>query len=138
VALARDGLLPPIFARVSGGGAPRPGLLASTAAALLFLLTGSFRQVVAVLTVFFVANYVLAFVAVFLLRRREPRTARPYRAWGHPFTTGLALVISVAFLGGAAASDPANTARALLVLAASYPVYRLGRRFGRAWTRPET
>ena len=52
---------------------------------------------------------------------------------GFPFTTGLALLISVLFLAAAVAGDTRNSLWAMLVLAASYPVYRLVRRFGRRW-----
>jgi APA family basic amino acid/polyamine antiporter len=48
---------------------------------------------------------------------------RPYRAIGHPYTTGLALLASVAFLVGAVASDTRNSLYALVVLAFSFPVY---------------
>jgi APA family basic amino acid/polyamine antiporter len=130
LALSRDGLLPGVVARVNAGGTPVVGLLASTVAALLFVLTGSFEKVIAVMAFFFVANYSVAFLAVFVLRRREPQAPRPYRAWGFPFTTALALVVSVAFLVGAVAGDTRNSLHALLVLGASYPVYRLCRRFG--------
>jgi APA family basic amino acid/polyamine antiporter len=78
-----------------------------------------------VLSFFFVANYVLSFTSVFVLRRREPQKPRPYRAWGYPWTTALALVGSVVFLIGAVASDTTNSLIALGVLAFSYPVYRL-------------
>jgi APA family basic amino acid/polyamine antiporter len=130
LAMSRDGLLPEVVGRVSEGGTPVVGLLASTVAALLFVLTGSFEQVMAVMAFFFVANYTVAFLAVFVLRRREPSVSRPYRAWGYPFTTALALAISVVFLCGAVVGDTRNSVGALLVLAASYPVYSLCRRFG--------
>ena len=45
-----------------------------------------------VLAFFFVANYILSFISLFVLRRREPEKPRPYRAWGYPFTTALALL----------------------------------------------
>jgi APA family basic amino acid/polyamine antiporter len=134
LALGRDGILPPAFTQVNRGGTPLLGHLVSTVGTLLFVLTGSFPRVLAVMAFFFVANYVVAFLAVFVLRRREPDAARPYRARGYPWTTGLALAISVAFLIGAIAGDTRNSVLALLVLAASLPVYRLGRRFG--WSRP--
>jgi APA family basic amino acid/polyamine antiporter len=133
LALGRDGLLPPAFTRVNQGGTPAVGHAVSTVGALLFVLTGSFQRVLAVMAFFFVANYVVGFLAIFVLRRREPRADRPYRALGHPFTTGLALIISLAFLLGAIAGDTRNRLFALLVLAASFPVYRLGRRLG--WNR---
>jgi hypothetical protein len=46
-------------------------------------------------------------------------------------TTALALAGSVAFLAGAVASDTENSLYALLLLAASYPVFLLFRRLGR-------
>jgi APA family basic amino acid/polyamine antiporter len=128
LALSRDHLLPASFARVNPGGTPTVGLFLSTVAALLFILTGSFEKVAAVMAFFFVANYTMAFLAVFVLRRREPDAPRPYRAWGYPYSTGLSLLLSVAFLVGAIASDTRNSLHALLVLAASYPLYRLSRR----------
>ncbi|WP_394833023.1 APC family permease [Pendulispora rubella] len=130
LAMGRDRLLPEAFTRVNEGGTPALGLLCSAGAAALFILTGSFQQIAAVMAFFFVANYVMAFLAVFVLRRREPRLPRPYRAWGYPYTTGLALLVSVAFLIAAVLGDPRNSVSSLLVLAASYPVYRLVRRFG--------
>ena len=133
LAMSRDRLLPPAFARVNRGGTPSLGLLASTVAAVLFILWGGFTQVLAVLAFFFVANYVMAFVAVFVLRARQPGAARPFRAPGYPFTTGLALLISVLFLAGAVVVDTRNSLWAMLVLAASYPVYGLVRRFGQRW-----
>ena len=75
------------------------------------------------------ANYVLAFAAVFVLRRREPETPRPYRAWGYPWTTGAALLGSLAFLAGAVAGDMRTTLYALAVLAASVPAYLLAARW---------
>lgn len=124
-AMSADGLVSPRGAAVNAGGTPTVALAATTAVALAFLLTGTFGAIIAVLAFFFVANYVVCFAAVFVLRRREPETPRPYRAWGYPWTTGLALLGSLAFLAGAAAADPRNSLLALGVLAASWPVYRL-------------
>jgi APA family basic amino acid/polyamine antiporter len=134
LAMSRDRLLPPAFAGVNAGGTPTLALWAGTAAAVLFILWGGFQQVLAVMAFFFVANYVMAFLAVFVLRVRQPDRARPFRVPGFPFTTGLALLISVLFLAAAVAGDTRNSLWAMLVLAASYPVYRLVRRFGRRWT----
>ncbi len=67
----------------------------------------------------------LVFLSVFVLRRREPRAERPYRAWGYPLTTALALAGSAAFLAGAVLSDTGNSLYALGLLAASLPVYLL-------------
>jgi APA family basic amino acid/polyamine antiporter len=128
-AMSADGLFPRAGATVNRGGTPTGALLASTAVALAFIATGTFNAIVAVLSFFFVANYVLAFASVFVLRRREPETPRPYRAWGYPWTTGLAIAGSLAFLAGAASSDTRNSIYAAGLLAASYPAYLIASRW---------
>ena len=71
------------------------------------------------------ANYTLSFVSVFALRRKEPDTPRPLRVPGYPFTTGLALAASLAFLVGSVVSDWSNSWKSLVLLAISYPIYHL-------------
>lgn len=129
-AMGRDGLFSRQAALVNRGGTPTVALMMSLAVALLFIVFGkTFAKVISVLAFFFVANYTLSFITVFVLRRREPLKERPYRAWGYPFTTGLALLGSLAFLLGAIASDLSSGSRdslyAVLLLAASYPAFRV-------------
>ena len=125
-AMSRDGLFASKAAEVNEGGTPTVSLFLSTAVALVFILFGQrFERVITVLAFFFVANYILSFISLFVLRRREPKKPRPYRAWGYPFTTALALLGSVAFLAGAIVTDKTNSLYALLGLAVSYPVFLL-------------
>jgi APA family basic amino acid/polyamine antiporter len=125
-AMSRDGIFVGKAAYVNEGGTPTISLLISTAVALLFIVFGqTFEKVITVLAFFFVANYTLSFISVFVLRRREPEKERPYRAWGYPWTTALALMGSLLFLVGAVASDTRNSVYALVLLAASYPVFRV-------------
>src|SRR5262249_7132335 len=124
-AMSRDGWFSSQAVRVNEGGTPSVALFASSAVAALLILSGTFQKVIALLAFFFVANYAISFLSVFVLRRREPDAPRPYRAWGYPWTTGLALLGSLAFLAGAVAGDTRNSLWAAALLGASYPVYRL-------------
>jgi APA family basic amino acid/polyamine antiporter len=125
-AMSRDGLFTEKAAVVNVGGTPTVSLFFSALVALLFIVFGqTFDTVITVLAFFFVANYILSFISLFVLRRREPDKPRPYRAWGYPFTPGLALIGSILFLAGAVYADRKNSLYALLLLAASYPVFRL-------------
>jgi APA family basic amino acid/polyamine antiporter len=125
VAMSRERLVPRVFSDVNTGGTPTPALFASSAVALAFLFSGKMDDLLALLSFFFVASYTLSFTSVFVLRRREPDTARPFRAWGHPWTTGLALAVSVAFLASSIRTDWGNSWKSLVVLAASYPAYAI-------------
>jgi APA family basic amino acid/polyamine antiporter len=129
--MSRDRLFFPQVAVANKGGTPTVALFLSTVAAVAFILSGSFNFVASVLAFFFVADYAMAYTAVFILRRREPATERPYRAWGYPWTTGLALFLSLAFLAGAIAGDRKNSLYAVGVLALSYPLYLAFKFFGR-------
>jgi len=125
-AMSRDGLVTHRAAAVNAGGTPTVALALSAAIAVLFISFGrTFEKVITVLAFFFIANYTLSFISLFLLRRREPERPRPYRAWGYPWTTALALCGSVAFLAGAVAGDTRNSLFALFLLSASYPLFHL-------------
>jgi APA family basic amino acid/polyamine antiporter len=131
-AMSRDRLFWGAAARVNRGGTPTVSLALSTATAvLLIVFSGTFERVLAALAFFFVTDLALVFVSIFVLRRRAPGAVRPYRAWGYPVTTALALAVSVAFLAGAVLSDTENSLYALGLLALSLPVYLLFRRQGR-------
>jgi APA family basic amino acid/polyamine antiporter len=127
-AMSRDGLFSARAVRISKSGTPTVSLLMSAIVAFLFLLSGTFEKALAVLTFAVVVNYVLSFWSVFVLRRRHPRTERLYKAWGYPWTTGIALGVSILFLVGSVIGDVVHSLYALLALAASYPAYRITRR----------
>jgi APA family basic amino acid/polyamine antiporter len=128
-AMSRDGLFTKKAAVVNEGGTPSISLFLSALVAVLFIVLGqTFDVVITVLAFFFVANYILSFISLFVLRQREPEKPRPYRAWGYPVTPALALLGSVVFLGGAVAADTKNSLYALLLLAVSYPVFLLVKR----------
>ena len=125
-AMSRDGLFTKRAAVVNEGGTPTMALALSLFVALMFIIFGEkFETVITVLAFFFVVNYILSFVSLFVLRWREPDKPRPYRAWGYPVTPALALIGSVLFLAGAIRADTRNSVYALVLLAVSYPVYRL-------------
>lgn len=134
-AMSRDRLVSARVVKVNEGGTPTTALFASTAIAALFIFGGSFEKsqkifesIIAVLAFFFVVNYAVSFLSVFVLRRREPARERPYKAFGFPWTTGISLVGSLAFLAGSVVSDTRNSIYALVLLAASYPAFVLIKR----------
>ena len=123
-AMSCDGLFFRRVASVNAGGTPVVSLFLSTIVGVLFVL-GSFERVIAMLSFFFVANYTLSYTSLFVLRRRQPEMDRPYRAWGYPWTTAMALAGSILFLGGSMATDRQNAPLAVLLLVCSYPVFLL-------------
>jgi APA family basic amino acid/polyamine antiporter len=137
-----DGLFFRRATHVNAGGTPTISLLLSTIVGVLFVLisflnANAFEHVIDMLSFFFVANYTLSYSSLFILRKREPEMNRPYKAWGYPWTTGIALVASVLFLMGSLLPDfldavragknwpPSPAMLALVALVLSYPVFRI-------------
>jgi len=144
-AMSCDGLFFRSFTRVNAGGTPTLSLLLSTIVGVLFVLVSTlklaglspFELVIDMLSFFFVANYTLSYSSLFALRKKEPQMERPYRAWGYPWTTGIALFASALFLIASIVPDlktalttgqvwpPSPAMLALFILLLSYPMFRL-------------
>jgi APA family basic amino acid/polyamine antiporter len=129
-AMAEDGLLPHAMARVNRGGTPDVAHFASVAVVLVLIASGTFASVLALAAFFYVMQYGVSFASLFVLRVREPNLPRPYRAWGYPVIPAIVLLGAAAFIVGSIVGDRQNSVRSILVLVASYPVYRAS-----AWWR---
>jgi basic amino acid/polyamine antiporter, APA family len=122
-AIGRDGLFTAKAALVSEGGTPRIALALTCAAVVMVILSGTFEQVIALYAVLFLSSYVSTFLAVFVLRWREPLLPRPFRAIGYPFSTAIVLFGSVAFLIGSVIEDPRSASIAAAFVSACAPLY---------------
>jgi basic amino acid/polyamine antiporter, APA family len=121
-AMGRDGLLWSRASAVNQGGTPSAAMLATTVVALALVATGTFQRLVAVVAFYLAVNYVVCCLALFVLRRTQPALARPFRAWGYPWSAALVLIGAAAFLVGAAIGDPINAAAAVALVAAGFAV----------------
>ena len=104
-ALAEDGILPRALRSVNAGGSPTLAFLMSAAVSLVLAATGRFALVFGLVATLNIANAVLIELGFFILRRREPELARPYRARGYPWLPALALAIDTAILCFIASAD---------------------------------
>ena len=122
-AFGRDGFFTHKAAAVSASGTPRVALALTSVAAVVLILSGTFAQTIALAAVLFLLYYVSAFMAVFVLRYREPLRPRPYKAFGYPFSTAIVLAGSVLFLIAALVQDPRSGLIAAVILAGCVPIY---------------
>jgi APA family basic amino acid/polyamine antiporter len=127
LSMSRDRLLPAAFETVNPGGTPAVAHWTSIGVVAGFIISGTVNSVLALCAFFYVANYTMSFLSVFALRQKEPDTPRPWRVPGFPYTTGLAVVGSLGFLGGVVVSDWGNSWKSVVLLALSYPIYRVVR-----------
>ena len=124
-AMARDGMMPQWITRVNAGGTPTSALLLGSVLSVSLVLSGSFDTLIAIAAVLFVANYVSGFTSLFVLRRREPKLARPFKVWAYPWSNLAVLLVSVAFLIAAVVADLKDSLFTLVLMALACPVYLL-------------
>jgi APA family basic amino acid/polyamine antiporter len=129
-AMGRDGLVSRRTSSVNPGGTPDVATLVTTGAAVLLIATGTFQTLIALASVFLAVNYAVCCLALVVLRRREPDTPRPFRAWGYPASAALVVAGAVAFLAGVLVSDTPSAVKAFGLLA----VGLIGRAVSLRWT----
>jgi APA family basic amino acid/polyamine antiporter len=122
-AISRDNLFWSRATTVNAGGTPSTAMVLTALAGAMLIASGTFEKLIAMAAFFYAVIYAAGFVSLFVLRAKEPGLPRPFRAWGHPWTTGLALIGSVLFLVGTLRSDTTNSLAALALIALSYPAY---------------
>jgi APA family basic amino acid/polyamine antiporter len=125
-ALAKDGLIVKSLARVSPRThVPIRALVVQCFWACVVALSGEYDTLtdyaIFALTLF----YALVAASIFIYRRREPDTERPYRTWGYPVVPILFLIVSVALIIQTIVNTPRQSAIGLFLISLGVPVYWL-------------
>lgn len=69
----------------------------------------TFEQLLAIAAFLFVLVYGSGFLALFVLRSKEPELPRPFKVWGFPWMPLVILIGSAVFLIGPVISDTRNS-----------------------------
>ncbi len=114
--LARDGLAPRAFLRINEGGTPTAGLYLT--AGLIFVLTasGTFELLIRFMSFFTLVVDGFVLTTIFVLRRRRPDAARPFRVPGYPVVPALAVLLYASLVAVIAATQPRLAAGGALLL----------------------
>jgi len=97
-------------------------------ACLLLLVGGSFRQLFSLAIFAEWLFYLVTSSTLFVFRRREPGTDRPYKVWGYPVVPALFIAASAALLYYTFTDNLRNSFMGTLVIVAGIPVFYLFRR----------
>jgi APA family basic amino acid/polyamine antiporter len=122
-AMAEDGFSTRRASVVGRHGNPVVAVVLTWAGTASLILMGGFEFLLNLCSLFFVVLYSALLIGVLILRHREPDAERPYRAWGHPWTTILCLLVWVLIAITMAAAAPDSAISAALMTAVSIPIY---------------
>ena len=132
-ALAEDGLAARHAQDVGKGGNPVFAVVFTWAVSVVLILLGGFEFLLLFSVFLFVPLYLALIIGVLILRKREPDTERPVRAWGHPYSTMFCVVVWTIITLFQAYVERETALYAVAMVAVSWPVYRfLARKAGPA------
>jgi APA family basic amino acid/polyamine antiporter len=123
-ALAVDGFVAQRAQKVGKGGNPIFAVLVTWLLSVCLILLGGFEFLLLLSVFFFVPLYLALIVGVLILRKREPDSERPYRAWCHPYSTIVCLIGWTLVTSFQAFAERETAVYAVAMVAVSWPVYR--------------
>lgn len=94
-AMAKAGAFPEYFGRLNGMGVPGRALWLQAGLATLLILTGTFEQILDLVSLAMMFLGAITVGAVYRLRRLDPEADRPYEAAGYPWFPAIYLLSSV-------------------------------------------
>jgi len=123
-ALAVDGLAVRRAGEISKGGNPIFAVLLSWGLSVGLIMIGGFNFLLHLSIFFYLFLYVVLIAGIFILRSRQPDADRPYRAWGHPWSTAICLLCWLLIALFQAVAEIETAVYAAIMVAISWPVYR--------------
>lgn len=122
-AMANEGLFFRSAAYVNRHAVPSKALWLQAAWASVLCLSGSYGSLLDYCTFASLVFYIVTISALFYLRKKEPLTPRPYKAFGYPIIPALYILLAGAICIDLLIFKPVNTFLGLGIMAIGIPVY---------------
>lgn len=89
----------------------------------ILTLTGSFEQLFTYVIFVAIIFWIIAAVAVFVLRKKRPDLHRPYKTWGYPWVPVLFIIASIGILINTVVEKPLESLAGMVFIVLGIPVY---------------
>ncbi|SDX25077.1 APC family permease [Flavobacterium degerlachei] len=122
-AMAKDGLFFKQATELNKNQVPAKALWVQCIWACVLGISGKFGDLLTYATFASLLFYILTIIGVFILRKKEPNTERPYKAFGYPLVPALYIVVTVGICITLLIYDTFNTGLGLGIVALGIPVY---------------
>jgi APA family basic amino acid/polyamine antiporter len=122
-AMAKDGLFFQKAQELNERQVPSKALWLQCVWACVLCLSGKYGDLLTYATFASLLFYILTIAGIFILRKKEPDTERPYKAFGYPFIPILYILITTAVCVDLLSYDALNTGMGLLIVILGIPVY---------------
>jgi basic amino acid/polyamine antiporter, APA family len=121
--MAQDGLFFKQAGHLNRNSVPAIGLWIQCIAACLWSLSGSYGQLLDMISFVVVVFYMLTIIGIFILRKKRPDLERPYKAFGYPVMPVLYIIMGLAFCILLIIYKPEFTWPGLIIVLLGIPIY---------------
>jgi len=121
--MAKDGLFFKQAGVLNRFAVPQKALWAQCLLSCIWCLSGKYGDLLDMVSFIVVLFYILSIAGIFILRKKQPDTPRPYKAFGYPFLPALYILMGTAFCLLLIFYKPAYTWPGLLIMLMGVPVY---------------
>jgi APA family basic amino acid/polyamine antiporter len=126
--MAKDGLFFKKAGTLNDNAVPQWALWAQCVVACLLCLSGGYGNLLDMISFVVVIFYVLTIFGIFILRKKQPDTERPYKAFGYPFLPAIYILMGTAFCVLLLIFKTKYAAWGLAITLAGIPLYYLAAR----------
>jgi APA family basic amino acid/polyamine antiporter len=123
--MAQDGLFFKKAATLNKNNVPQWALWAQCVVACVLCLSGKYGDLLDMISFVVVLFYALTIWGIFILRKKQPHTLRPYKAFGYPFLPILYIIMGLTFCTLLVVYKPMYTWPGLIIVLLGIPIYYL-------------
>lgn len=121
--MARDGLFFKPAGNLNAAAVPQTALWFQCGLASIWCLSGKYGDLLDMICFVVVIFYVLTIIGIFILRKKQPDTPRPYRAFGYPVLPLIYVVMGISFCVLLIIYKPGFTWPGLIITLTGIPVF---------------
>lgn len=122
-AMAKEGLFFKRAEKLNSKGVPAFALTVQAVWASILCLSGTYGDLLDYTTFASLLFYILTIGGIFVLRKKEPDTERPYKALAYPLMPALYIIIALSICIILLITKPQNTWSGLFIVFLGLPVY---------------
>ena len=127
--MAKDGLFFKRTGTLNKFSVPEFGLWIQCAVACVLCLSGSYGNLLDMISLVVVIFYVLTIAGIYILRNKMPDAERPYKAFGYPVLPALYIIMGIAFCVVLLIYKPEYSRGGLVIVLSGIPIYYLAKRY---------
>lgn len=124
-AMSKDGLFFKKAGELNANNVPAKALWLQCVWACVLCISGKYNDLLTYATFASLLFYILTIYGIFILRKKEPNTERPYKAFGYPIIPAIYILVTSLICFCLLYYQTKSTGLGLLIVALGIPVYYL-------------